>query len=66
LQLGTGGSSGNIPLFDYLVSPKLLDSSRIPLFFIYKVENTMGAASNLLLQYKVFFIEDCIQNINFR
>ncbi len=51
LQLGT--SNGNVPLFDYLVSPKSLDPSKIPLFFIYKVETAMGGIQNLLLQYKV-------------
>jgi len=51
LQLGA--ANGNVALFDYLVSPKLLDTTRIPLFFIYKVETAMGGISNLLLQYKV-------------
>jgi len=54
-KLQLGAANGNVALFDYLVSPKLLDTTRIPLFFIYKVENAMGGISNLLLQYKVFY-----------
>jgi len=47
-----GNSPQNAPIVDYIVNQRTFDTSKIPLFFIYKTESKDGN-EGLFMQYKV-------------